>query len=372
MADFEIVEVEDKRTDADPFKAETIVIPFRAADEIKTRRKQSALIKGILGQGAMSIAFGEPNAGKTFIAMDMAWSIATGRDWLGNKIKKQGAVVYVATEGGIANDNRIAALRKEHNDVGTPFALISQGVNLRDPRADTGPLIETIKAVGVHFGVDVVFVVIDTFARALAGGDENSGQDAGDFITNVDRIRDATGAHTMIVHHSGKDKSRGARGWSGIRAAVDTELEVAAGVVKTLKQRDLAYSRPLGFALKVVSLGDDEDGEEITTCVVEPGSLKTEADFETHKLTPQQLTAYETLKELIETRGIEPGSDADVANVAIFSPYVSEELWRKEVYTRDEGASSPTTKKKAFSRAKNTLSALGLVRIAEQYVTLTC
>src|SRR5581483_5323891 len=81
-------------------------------------------------------------------------------------------------------------------------------------------------------------------------------------------------AAVLIVHHSGKDETRGARGHSSFKAALDTEIEVVAKdnlhVATVTKQRDLPGGDKFAFRLKVVELGQDEDGDAVTTCVVEP------------------------------------------------------------------------------------------------------
>jgi hypothetical protein len=119
-------------------------------------------------------------------------------------------------------------------------------------------------------------ICVDTLSRAMAGGDENGAVDMTAFISNLDAVRDVTGAHIMIVHHSGKDTAKGARGHSSLRAATDTEieLEVDQGIRKATatKQRDLEPQEPIMFVLKVHKLGVDEDGDDVTTCTI------TEAD----------------------------------------------------------------------------------------------
>jgi hypothetical protein len=118
-----------------------------------------------------------------------------------------------------------------------------------------------------------VLVVIDTFARALMGGDENSAQDVGAFNTGIAALIEHTGACVAIIHHSGKDKSKGARGSSALQGAIDTEIEVDSGQVISRKQRDEELLPPFGFRLRPVLVGVDPDGDELTSCVVEPASV---------------------------------------------------------------------------------------------------
>jgi hypothetical protein len=126
-------------------------------------------------------------------------------------------------------------------------------------------------------------IVVDTLSRAMAGGNENGPEDMTRFIGNLDVLRDLTGAHIMVVHHSGKDTAAGARGHSSLRAATDTEIELEVGdtglrIAKTTKQRDMEPKPPLGFTLAVHELGQDEDGDTVTTCTIEIASDDDVAD----------------------------------------------------------------------------------------------
>ena len=125
-------------------------------------------------------------------------------------------------------------------------------------------------------------IVVDTLSRAMAGGDENGPTDMTAFIANLDALRNATGAHIMIVHHSGKDTAKGARGHSSLRAATDTEVELEVdGKIRTAtatKQRDLEPQEPIVFQLKVHELGRDEDGDAVTTCTIREASEEDIAD----------------------------------------------------------------------------------------------
>ena len=144
-----------------------------------------------------------------------------------------------------------------------------------DPNADTERLIEAIETAN-KFHHKVKLVVIDTLARAMAGGNENVAEDMGLLIHNADRIRQATGAHVMFIHHSGKDATRGLE-VIGAAAATDTELEVDRNerqnrtTVTVTKQRDMEIlSDQLGFNLEVIELGTNKRGKAVTSCVVAP------------------------------------------------------------------------------------------------------
>jgi hypothetical protein len=176
-------------------------------------------------------------------------------------------VLYLPYEGlgGIAR--RGAALVKHYGPEDVPFFTQASNFNLREKsgRAQLGAAIAQI-------GHAPTLIVVDTLARALQGGDENSSQDVGAFNDAVAALIESTGACVLVVHHSGKDKTKGARGSSALLGAVDTEIQVEDKQIMATKQRDVEIGAPIGFALTPVALGMDEDGDLITSCVVTTGA----------------------------------------------------------------------------------------------------
>jgi hypothetical protein len=234
------------------------------------------LIKGLLDCGAMSVLYGASNVGKTFVALDLAFHVAAGLPWRGRSVTKA-AVVYVAAEAGRGIHRRVAALRQhyaaeiaalEARGESVTLSIVPCPIDLRDDKGDTEALIGLIKAAAAAMGADPGLVFIDTLSRAIAGGDENSSVDMGAFVKHADRLRVGAKAHTSVVHHSGKDTSKGARGHSLLRAAADTEIEIADGRIEVTKQREMEGGQVIGFRLKEVILGADPDGDIITSCVL--------------------------------------------------------------------------------------------------------
>jgi hypothetical protein len=230
-------------------------------------------VEDVLTDGAASVIYGASNSGKTFFAIDLGAHVATGARWQEKEIEK-GAVIYIALEGEQGAKNRIKAMRSRGKlTADAPFFLCFAPVNLRDP-SHPKAVSEMIRKVTESAGIPVRLVIIDTLARAMAGGDENSGKDMGEAVETIDAVRALTGAHVMLIHHSGKDAARGARGHSCLRAAIDTEIEVIHPdgekyrTATILKQRDLGTNPPLVFSLEVVEVGINRRGKPITSCVV--------------------------------------------------------------------------------------------------------
>lgn len=251
--------------------------PKRAADlewfdDVHVSLTANYIIKGVLDQGAMSVVYGPSNSGKTFFALDMAFNVAIGAQWRGRRVKPC-AVLYLAAEGGRGVSNRIAALRATTGVCEVPFALKRAGLDLLHDQADLQHICDLAAEVMAQKEGLPLLIVIDTLSRVMAGGDENSAADMTALIRNIDAIREATKAHICLVHHTGKDTARGARGHSSLRAATDTEIEVQADgesrAAFVSKQRDNPGGETFPFTLKAVQLGVDQDGDEVVSCVVE-------------------------------------------------------------------------------------------------------
>ncbi len=231
------------------------------------------LVEGVLTAGAGSVIYGDSNSGKTFFTIDMACAVARGVQWMGRKTE-QGLVVYVAAESPASVRARLQAYQAEHACKVPNFAIVQHPVNLYDTDADTESLIFAVKELERHTGMKVALIVGDTLARMAAGANENSGEDMGIVVKHFDHIRAQTGAHFVLIHHSGKDVAKGARGHSSLRAAVDCEIEVtdtpSGRCAEITKQRDLSTKgERIGFSLRPVTLGLTKWGKPATSCVVD-------------------------------------------------------------------------------------------------------
>lgn len=188
---------------------------------------------------------------------------------------EQGLVVYVAAESPASVKSRLQAYQIHHGCRVPNFAIVQAPVNLHSNDSDTEMLINAVKQVERMAGCKAALVIGDTLARMTAGANENSGEDMGLVVGRFDRIRAETGAHFLLIHHSGKDAAKGARGHSSLRAAVDTEIEVqetATGrCAEVMKQRDLGTKgERIGFTLETVTMGMTKWGRPASTCVVKP------------------------------------------------------------------------------------------------------
>lgn len=285
------------------------------------------IVKGVIPRAELVVLFGESGSGKSFMALDLAACVARGLPWRGRRVNA-GRVVYIAAEGAGGFRNRVVALVQAQQLTYADLARIdiidaAPNMLLKDDALDVA------KAIG-----RADLVIVDTWAQVTAGGNENAGEDMGKALSHCKGIHRATGATVLLVHHSGKDASKGARGWSGLRAAADAELEVirlANGrLLRTSKQKDGDDGLEWGFGLDVVTIGEDADGDPITSCVV------TEQELPSAKvmriLGPQETIVNDVLQEfaLSQTTGIEVAAVLTAAVAKMPAPEAGKRDMRKQ------------------------------------------
>ncbi|WP_051362269.1 helicase RepA family protein [Solimonas soli] len=246
-----------------------------ATDET-ARDVPDELVQGLLVRGGVSLLYGDSNSGKTFLALDIAAAVARGAQWFDRHVEP-GLVVYLASESPASPRTRLQAYRTAFKCETPNIVIVSSPVDLFNGDGDKDDIVNLVKEIEGKTHKTCQFIIADTLARVSAGANENSGEDMGRVIKRVDALREATGAHVMLIHHAGKDQAKGARGWSGLRAAVDTEIEVTADdatglrCAEVTKQRDIAgKGTRIGFQLEQVNLGTTKWGEPFTSCVVQP------------------------------------------------------------------------------------------------------
>lgn len=309
--DFDAVVIAD---DADGHITENKVrFSFLPANEFSAGKPISWFVKGILPRAPLGVVFGPPGAGKSFWATDLAAAIARGVDaWCGKRVHKA-RVGFVAAEGAAGFRNRLQAYASHHGlDLADlPLFVMAAAPNLMQ-KADVVDLGNAINRAG---GLDLV--VYDTLARGTAGADENSARDMGVAIDNCRILHEVTGATILLVHHSGKDVTKGARGSNALLGAVDVEIEISRldnnRTATVSKLKDGEDGAQFGFVLKTVSIGMDEDGDVVSSCVVEHGEAVQRKPRE-KKMGPWEECVWRVTLELQGVDG--PPSVAAVVDAA--------------------------------------------------------
>jgi hypothetical protein len=217
----------------------------------------------------------------------MAEAIATGRDWMGKTVKQSGVVLYIAGEGHGGLGARIKACKiKNDSPDGAPLYVIRAQINLRSSQEDFDNLISAINDLLETVGEKLQMIVLDTLMRMSGGGfNENSSEDMGGFITQAGKLQAFYDCALLVIHHSGKDVTKGLRGHSSLLGAVDTELEInrldsvvnsgneavkGSGTITVTKQKDGSDDIAIGFDVVAIDVSTSALGfESVTSLAVQ-------------------------------------------------------------------------------------------------------
>jgi hypothetical protein len=236
-------------------------------NEISLSTSAVYLVKNLIPRAGLIIIWGPPKCGKSFWTFDVTMHIARGEPYRDRPVQ-QGTVVYLALEGGNGFRRRIEAYRRAHDVTEAPFYLITDRVDLIH---DHHSLIDcTREAITKEDGAPVI-VVIDTLNRSLDGS-ESSDEDMAAYIQAADAIRAAFDCAIVIVHHCGVDGTR-PRGHTSLTGAVEAQIAVTRDdnkniVVEVEWLKDGREGDRIVSELETVTVGVDDDGEAITSCVV--------------------------------------------------------------------------------------------------------
>jgi len=317
---------------------------FIPVHEFAKRTPPPWIVKRLIPQAEIGVIFGESGAGKSFFTLDLVLAIARGLpEWRGHRVR-QGRIAYVCAEGDGDFILRTRAYAHHHQvDLAqVPLSILTEAPNLAGD-SDADELIIAIEEAG---GADIV--VIDTLAATTPGADENGGKDMGPVLARCKAIRKATGAMVLLVAHAGKDATRGMRGWSGIKCALDVEIEVTRSgddrIATVNKLKGGQEGEEFGFKLLPVVLEIDEDGDEVTSCVADPNQAVPKARRKVRKLGAVEKITMRAVQDLTAT-----GDQADVNEVIeVVAGQMSVEAGRD-------------TRRQRISRALDSLTADGLL-----------
>ena len=335
------------------------------------------LINSYFESGGMNVMSGGYGSGKSLIAFDMAFCVAAGIDWHGNKVI-QTPVIIIAGEGHSGISNRFLALEIKYG-IKCPDCLHISDVPAILCDSENAELVSNkINKVCPEAGL----VIIDTLNRNFGSLDENSTRDMTAFVRNIDRSFRSTGKTVFIVHHTGHNSERG-RGSSVLPGACEGEFFVKKTkdvvVLSCTKQKNNVQPDPIQFTIKPIPLPDDDDGNPVTGVVLEfngKGKATTNGTKQT-VLNPNNKKILTALSEAIAQHGIDPPEDlrSRVGNNAPSDRHnkvVSLDHWKKIAYeaiTIDQKTDDTDQKKqtdslnnskaKAFKRGMDTLSKRG-------------
>jgi AAA domain-containing protein/DnaB helicase-like protein len=284
----EPVEAAQRAINALTATTEPLASTYFADDaEIETEPVLTPLVEGWLTLGEIALLVADKGVGKTFVALDLAFSIATGRPWHGHAVR-QGGGVYIVAEGHAGLGQRVRAWKAAYgvaDRIGVRFRRMA--VNLLDERA-VAALLGALRCLPEP----PVLIVIDTLNRCILGGSENDSRDMGLAVAALERIRAATNGTVLVLHHVGHQEKGRARGHSSLEAAVDTVLMLTrdertrALTLTDTKQRDDTTGHELALDLRSVPVGAR------TSCVVERIEVRARSEYLSNG-------AFAALRELV-------------------------------------------------------------------------
>jgi len=298
------VEPVDDPDDIDPWEAQDKKRAARfqilQAAEYIQRPPPEWIIKDVLPKADLAMLYGETGTGKSFVALDIGCAVSTGIDWNEKHVEKE-TVVWIAAEAAGSMSIRLKAYARAKDIAPENIDLWIIG--------DTPQLMNMEDAVLLTEAIKQKkpgLIIVDTLAAASIGANENSGEDMNIIIGACRMLHDQTGALVLLVHHTGKDLAKGARGWSGIKAAMHTEILVAFHLtsrkIEITKQRDGEEGETWPFRLMVVPLNMEGD---LTSCYVEmlDKALLYSENTVLEKLGGTQKLVLECLFRLVQVAG---------------------------------------------------------------------
>ena len=343
--------------------------PLVAFDDVLMSTTSFYLVKNLIPRAGLVIVWGAPKCGKSFWAFDLLMHVALGWEYRGLRVKP-GPVVYCVLEGAKGFERRIEAFKRAHpKSKGAPVYLMFLPVNLiRDHRA----LIESIRA-QLPEGVKPSAVAFDTLNRSLVGS-ESSDEDMAAYVRAADALGAAFDCVVPIIHHCGHNAER-PRGHSSLLGAADVQIAVkrdaADNIVATVEN---AKDGPIGLEivsrLVPVDVGQDEDGDTITSCVIEPVGepAATKAAKKPKRLPEGAQIALQALRNAMDELGaVPPASNHIPPNVKT----VTVDQWRDYAYRSGvSGSDKPRARQAAFQRAHSALVTERKVAMWEPHVWL--
>jgi hypothetical protein len=369
-----------------PQETETPRLLVESWDSIKDEPVEW-LVESILPKKAFIALYAPPASYKSFIALDLAEAIATGREWMGYRIPKKGAVLYICGEGHGGMGARVKACKIQNKSPdGANLYIIRAQLNLRSSQEDFDKLIQAISELIAQIDEPLEIIILDTLMRMSGGGfNENSSEDMGAFITQTGKLQEIFHCALLVIHHSGKDVTKGLRGHSSLLGAVDTELEIQRqdsvinsgdasvignAILKVSKQKDGADSIEVGIDVISIEIGMSDLGfESITSLAIrhnqDIASSTSKGTKNNQGSGGNQRLEMDSLMKVIKAKA----SYREVDGISRYG--VSLDDWRAEFWsmkgcTEDDKAAF----RKAWMRARERLVSVNKIVIGDNFVWL--
>jgi hypothetical protein len=342
------------------------------------------IVRGILHSGSVTLFYGPPKSGKSFLLTDCFLKIAAGdQDWMGHAIVRTGPVLYVACEGhaGFWKRLKAAAIDRGWNNrtfpkdfvlaVGRPQLIrISEKTHAAGPHPDD--VLAALKAMKANGGLPIA-VGIDTVFRSVGAGNVNASDHMNAYLAALATITDQ-GIALAVVHHETKAGGTPAGSVTLIGGA-DTIVSTKNGADNGTHTwcvemaKDDAETKPRAFTLKVIDVGNDADDEPQSSCVVRDIGATPAPKRGRPPGSKAAKVALDVLRMAMEESGqIPPASNhipPGVRTISLEAFFVRFSLSSAAQTEKTE------SQKRAFKRAVTTLQADGFIGVWNDNVWLT-
>jgi hypothetical protein len=345
------------------------------------------LVESILPKQAFIALYAPPASYKSFISLDLAEAIATGRDWMGYRIPKKGAVLYICGEGHGGMGARVKACKIQNQSPdGANLYIIRAQLNLRSSQEDFDKLIQAISELIAQIDDPLEIIILDTLMRMSGGGfNENSSEDMGAFITQAGKLQELFTCALLVIHHSGKDVTKGLRGHSSLLGAVDTELEIQRqdsvinssdasvignAILTVSKQKDGADSIQIGIEVVSIEIGMSDLGFETLTSLAirqnqDIASSTSKGSKNNQGSGNNQRIEIDSLMKVIKAKA----SYREVDGISRYGVSLDDwkaEFWSMKGCTEDDKVAF----RKAWMRARERLVSVNKIVIGDNFVWL--
>ena len=240
-------------------------------DLLKEPEPLEWLVDDYILQGTQVQLVGASGLGKTFLAVDLALSVASGKHWNSRNVK-QGPVAYINAEGHTGFQHRVKGWHEKNQPTDNlPFCLSNGPVDMMNTSNINSLTKHLDKFAAKHDGY-IAIIFVDTLRRNMSGNEDDS-KDVSMFMNNFENLCKRYRATGFVVHHPGHNNTGRARGSSSQKAALDTALllkeeKKELGLICTKLKDGGAIPNPVGYQLEVITIPWlDSKGNYITTCV---------------------------------------------------------------------------------------------------------
>lgn len=356
-----------------------------ALDDVTISAEPPWLIDGLVPARGLAAVIGAPKCGKSFQVSDMLCTVAQGALYAG-RLTLQGAVIYLTGEGVSGFKRRMVAMRR-HRGIegqGVPFYMIENVPDLGSEATDLPQLLAELDAfIADRCPEGPRAIVLDTLARCMGEGDESSARDMGRFVNRCGAIERHFGCVVVVVHHVGKDPTRGGRGSNALNGAADVTMLVEKGEahstvtieeMKDGREGQTWQFRLVSHVLQRDFLDPTETIAEVSTCVVEIVSEPTTSKPAETKARKQPRGVPGDLLKVIR-RAIEEAGERNPESLAVPNNVraASRENLKRycTVMAWQDPVGKPDSFRSMLSRHLSALRADGLIGFDEGWVWLT-